>query len=142
MNHLSTAPIKEKDLARNAVRMVRRWGGVLEHPALSKLWDDQDLPKVGQARPKEFTLAYYQWFFGHDALKPTWFFISGVPMQEIPSPPMRLGYHTHQIGGSFRTSGKRQMSSRRRAQTPPALAEWLVAVARLVKTELLNHERT
>lgn len=34
----------EEDLARWAVGQVRRWGGVLEHPATSRLWADQQLP--------------------------------------------------------------------------------------------------
>lgn len=60
-------------------------------------------------------------------MKPTWFFIAGL--DAAPDYPITLDFHTHRIGGSFASSGKQQMSRRRRAETPVELAKWLVAVA-------------
>src|SRR5689334_16938297 len=39
--HMAKPRQDEKDLARHAVKMVRTNGGVLEHPATSRLWADQ-----------------------------------------------------------------------------------------------------
>ena len=135
LRHLSTADVSEKDLARHSVAAVRRWGGVLEHPAQSKLWEDQRMPVPGDGRLREYTVSIAQHHFGHQALKPTWFFIVGVDWQKVPVFQLSLDFHTHQISGSFRSSSKRGMSRRRRAATPPALASWLVAVARLVNLQ-------
>jgi hypothetical protein len=38
----------ERNLARLAVALVREFGGVLEHPAGSLLWQSQRLPALGQ----------------------------------------------------------------------------------------------
>ena len=68
MVHLSRQPLAP-GLA--AVAQVRRWGGVLEHPADSKLWKRLRLPYV-DGLPDEwggFTVCVNQWDFGHLALK-------------------------------------------------------------------------
>ena len=135
MRHLSASHPEDLDLASHAVEAVKREGGVLEHPAMSKIWDIFDLPRPGRRSGDGFTMSLPQWYWGHDALKPTWFFIVGVPGHLLPDVPMRLGYVTHQIAGCRKKSGKRQMSSRRRAATPPTLAKWLVAVARLAQPQ-------
>src|ERR1700729_2594615 len=48
LKHMSTAPIEEKQLAYWSVKMVQKWGGVLEHPIRSQLWKDCSLPKPGE----------------------------------------------------------------------------------------------
>lgn len=96
LRHLSKKD--RADLAPLAVAQVRRWGGVLEHPAHSKLWDACSLPKPGE--PLDLwgggTLRVDQSDFGHVARKPTWLYIvGGTPG---PMPPKREP--THWISGT------------------------------------------
>lgn len=60
----------ERELALWCVSQVKTWGGVLEHPAASSLWDIAELPKPG-AKPgaRGFSAAVSQFWFGHRAKK-------------------------------------------------------------------------
>lgn len=120
----------EKDLARWAVRQVREWGGVLEHPAGSTLWDDQGLPQPGQRDELGgWTLPIAQMWWGHKAEKKTWLYIVGCEPREIPPMPMRLGDATHVIQSRKRHDYRPHVTKAEREHTPPELAEWLVELA-------------
>lgn len=89
-----------KDLGPIAVEQVRKWGGVLEHPAWSKLWEHCDLPKPGEA-PDEFggyTVLVNQVDFGHVARKATWLYLVGVPRVALLTPPRKEP--THWVSGT------------------------------------------
>lgn len=69
------------DLAVIAVEQVRRYGGVLEHPADSKLWGYCDLPHPFSLFPDAFggrTYCIAQGDFGHPAPKFTWLYAVGL----------------------------------------------------------------
>ena len=132
----------EKELAIFAVEQVRTHSGVLEHPAGSTLWKVAGLPRPG--RVDDFggwTLPILQHDFGHRAEKPTWLYIVGLSWLELPEIPLQLGSASHIVG----TSGRRRDGGRlhkgdlgwrpeitksEREATPPALAVWLLEVAR------------
>lgn len=135
----------EKGLALFAVDQVRRFGGVLEHPKDSKLWDAVDLPRPAPGVLDAFggwTLPIVQHWWGHRAEKKTWLYIVGCRPDEIPQVPLKLGNATHVItqGRTRRKDGSRlkkgmpgwrpDVSAAEREHTPPALAEWLVELAR------------
>ncbi|HKK93380.1 MAG TPA: hypothetical protein VJ925_08085, partial [Longimicrobiales bacterium] len=62
----------------HAVRAVRRWGGVLEHPKDSGLWHRMMLPRPGYFdHLGGHTLAVEQCWWGHEAVKPTWLYVVG-----------------------------------------------------------------
>lgn len=122
----------EKELARFAVAQIRRWGGVLEHPAESSLWWDQVLPLPGRA-PDEFggwTMTFDQFHFGHRAEKSTWLYIAGCHPDDLPPMPQREGSPTHCIRPTKSYPRLPSVTKAEREHTPPALAEWLVEVAR------------
>jgi hypothetical protein len=124
----------EKDLARDAVRLIRRNGGVLEHPAHSDLWPDMGLPLPGAGRDKwgGWSLDVAQCWWGHRAEKRTWLYVVGIEPKAIPVMPFTLGRGTHVIGHSRwgRASCKRpEVSKAEREHTPPAFAAWLVDLA-------------
>ena len=120
----------EKDLARWAVSMVRKWGGVLEHPAGSTLWDDQGLPRPGQEDEYDgWTMAAPQRWWGHKAEKATWFYIVGCRPANLPPVPFDLGYATHVVQTRKRKNHLPHISKAERERTPAALAEWLVELA-------------
>lgn len=130
----------EKALALHAVDMVRRSGGVLEHPAGSSLWAAKGLPKPGDGMDEfgGWTLAAPQLWWGHRAQKNTWFYIVGATLADIPQIPFSMDLPTRFVSAS---AGKRKgsrgwMPAMRKAEreaTPPLLAEWLVEVARVCR---------
>lgn len=82
-----------------ALAAVRRWGGVLEHPAYSMAWD-----RYGLVRPLRrggwswagdglgYVSMVYQQNYGHVARKATWLYVARVPVDGLPA--MRWGVPT------------------------------------------------
>lgn len=112
-----------------ALESVRRWGGVLEHPAGSFAWSTFALQRPGagwvQARPGEWVCEVWQSAYGHPARKRTWLYYVGPR-------PFDLRWDrepgTHQVGWFDRN--KPTLSKRAASATPPAFAAELVALAR------------
>lgn len=142
--HMAKPRPDEKDLARWAVVQIRCYGGVLEHPSASKLWDDQALGSVrAPDRAGGWTLPISQCWFGHRAEKATKLYIVGCMPADLPKLPFELGKGTHVIaqdtrgknGGPRAKKGDRNwrpsVSHAEREATPEALARWLVEVALL-----------
>ncbi|MEC5195353.1 hypothetical protein GGR75_001829 [Xanthomonas campestris] len=132
----------ERDLAIFAVDQVRRFGGVLEHPAASTLWPSAGLPQPGECDAfGGWTLPILQSAWGHRADKATWLYVVGVAPCDVPAIPYRLGLATHVIAQCrLRADGTRkrngdpdwrpEVSKAEREHTPVALAAWLVELAR------------
>lgn len=110
----------ELDLARFAVDAVRSYGGVVEHPAFSLLWDDKGLPEPGVRDAfGGVTYPVLQSWWGHRAPKLTFLYVVGVG--ELPRVPFALGTP----GGRVELMGRAE-----REATPWAFAAWLVDLAR------------
>jgi hypothetical protein len=126
----------------SALASVRRWGGVLEHPADSKAWAAHGLPspagrgwqRVSQPWKWTPTVDPFEWVaevcqsaYGHRARKRTWLYAV------TPCPPeidRRAPEGEAQIGWFDRikpTLGKREASA-----TPPAFRDLLLSIARSV----------
>lgn len=141
LRHMSKPLPGEKDLAFFAVDMVRRNGGVLEHPKKSMLWSDAGLPAPGKFDAfGGWTLPVFQSDFGHRAEKASLLYVVGCSPVDIPLMPLMLGSAPCVIG----TSGRRSDGSRRRVgdlgfrplvtksereQTPYLFAHWLYELA-------------
>jgi hypothetical protein len=134
LKHMSTAPESEKHLAYRAVACVRKYGGVLEHPAMSTLWKEAALPKPGSSDEYGICIAVNQWWWGHPARKSTWLYICGC--EQIPEIPLRIGEAEFIAGG--RTATKKEIHHNwgrgDRSATPPAFARWLIETAERCKT--------
>lgn len=120
----------EKELGPWAVEMVRRWGGVLEHPSESSLWIACAMPRPGRA-PDQFggwTAEVRQCDWGHKAEKLTWLYIVGAHPDQLPVIPPRAE-PTHVVRGDAEAVLP-SISKAEREHTPPALAQWLVDLAR------------
>lgn len=122
LSHFAKPAPGEQELALFAVDTVRRNGGVLEHPAFSRLWGLKGLPLPGQGIDTwgGYTLPVDQSWFGHRAPKPTWLYIVGCPSRYLPELPFHLGV----ASGRVEYMGKAE-----RERTPQAFAAWLVEVA-------------
>jgi hypothetical protein len=116
-----------------AVEQVRAFGGVLEHPAGSRLFRACGMPHPGE-RPDEHggtTVAVEQVSWGHPCRKPTWLYIVGLPLG-LRSLQIRTGgTPTHKVRN--RTAGNLLQASRgMRSRTPVDFRDWLIDVARSV----------
>lgn len=143
LSHMAKPRADEKELALFAANKVRFRGGVLEHPAFSKLWNVAALALPVPGERDVFggwTLPIHQHWWGHRAEKATWLYIVGCPPADIPPMPIVLGRAPMVVS----TSGRRKDGSRHgvrpeipdaeREHTPLALAEWLVELARRCAT--------
>ena len=119
----------------SAVKSVRNYGGVLEHPAKSRAFAAH-----GIARPissgwnkigaKEWVCEVWQSAYGHRANKATWLYYSGQ------SAPFDLDWTrptgSHQIGfydKRGKSKNKPTLSKRESNATPPAFMDVLVRLA-------------
>lgn len=126
LRHLAKPRPDEKELALHAVAAVREHGGVLEHPAGSTLWAAAGLPRPGGGCDGwgGWTLAAPQVWWGHRAEKRTWFYVVGAQLHQLPQIPFSMAAPTHCV---------ELMGAAEREATPPALAAWLLEVARACK---------
>ncbi|NBX22010.1 MAG: hypothetical protein EBR58_11855 [Betaproteobacteria bacterium] len=83
----------------SALTSVRRWGGVLEHPADSHAWAWFGLNKPPRTGGWQYADAYGGWtchveqgFYGHNARKATWLYACGVDL-----PSLRWGHGKQQL---------------------------------------------
>lgn len=126
----------ECELGLLAAERVRRWGGVLEQPAGSKLWAAAGLPMTSVDRETSFSLEVEQVAWGHVARKRTWLWIHGVP-RALVVPTIRTGgVVTHWCSGVHTPGARGQTppgikvcSAQQRRRTPVAFAQWLVDIA-------------
>lgn len=106
MAHQSVAPPWEKDLAIWALQQVRAFGGVLEHPETSRLWE--------HIYPNERLITVDQYWWGHRAIKRTKLLLVGC--REAPMPFRMFGDVTPVT----------HMCRAERERTPPDFARWLI----------------
>lgn len=118
----------------HALKMVRRFGGVLEHPALSMLFLSHGMPAPGEPCDEYGGMTYSlrQVDFGHPCVKPTWIYCVGIDPRIVRRELAQRegkGVATRRI-----TSGKRgpQLPTCTRDErifTPFDFATWLVSIA-------------
>ena len=122
----------EKELAPMCVELVRKCGGVLEHPAHSKLWSSLDLPMPGdRERDGLFSLWVKQCWWGDTRTKNTWLLFSGIELNRIEIP-----FALHVNNGDRRRW--QLMSRHQRAATSPQFARWLVDTARTAMERVIE----
>jgi hypothetical protein len=123
-----------------ALASVRRYGGILEHPAWSLAWGAHGLlAPLARGWSKDLWDSSQGWVcevsqavWGHRAPKATWLYFVG------PRPPIITDWSRPKTSMTTATSrrlrgGVEMTSHRERAATPPLFAEWLVSLARSVQ---------
>jgi hypothetical protein len=129
----------------SALASVRKWGGVLEHPADSRAWDAFDLNRpvrgAGWSRADMlggWTCYVEQGHYGHASRKPTWLYAFGCDLpemdwslgeQRIPQWMIdRYGYtKARRIGVVAMVGGKDK--TRIRNATPEPFRDVLISIA-------------
>lgn len=129
-----------------ALRQIRSFGGVLEHPAQSRAWKHFDLPAPGRNTWQQgicggWSVEVDQEAWGHPARKRTWLYAFGIesPPKPMKSPQQHSGkvvrvFRKRLPDGSWtRTAASeahREVTKKVAEHTPPAFAAWLVELAR------------
>jgi hypothetical protein len=121
----------------SALRSVRTWGGVLEHPALTLAWPRFDLPRpVYGGWSKTFCGGWVahvdQNHFGHRARKATWLYGYGVepvsmPWEKGPTPDAWIS--SDRPRAELAARGISQLSQREAKATPIAFRDLLIRLA-------------
>ena len=117
----------EKELGPLCVDWLRREGGVLEHPAHSRLFAATGMPLPGSRIGDLYTMQVWQAWWGYSMRKATWLCFSKVDVRRLALP---FQQHDSRDGAGDRRR-QQVMSKHQRAATTPALAHWLVNAARL-----------
>lgn len=139
MRTFSKVPVGERFLAIWSVSRVRRYGGIVEQPAGSKLWKFLDLPMPGSGYDifGGFSISIDQHWFGHKAKKNTWLYIKGCSVNDLPPYPMNFDLITHCLNSSLKSRRLKELSKNKRSYTPILFAEWLIEVVNIIKNR--NH---
>lgn len=129
----------------SALQSVFAWGGVLEHPAESKAWDEYSLPspKFGKwfgflrslpgrrSRALAYVTEVMHVDYGHEAQKRTWLLYVGI---NPPAPMVWQGRKASKVVGfctnNCDTPLTDRLGSQEASRTPEAFAECLISLAR------------
>lgn len=129
---LSTAPQNERIFGYWSIGRVRKYGGIVEHPADSLLWKQC---KVGTPSSPDswggYLISVNLSWFGYPAQKRTGLYIVGVPYKDLPALPLSFDAITR-IVSSSRSSKLKEVSKSKRSMTPVKLCYWLRSVCILV----------
>lgn len=136
LSRFSTAPPVERILSIWAIIKVRQNGGVLEHPAGSRLFRKMLIPLDGSLdNYGGFVISIDQHWFGFKARKKTYLYIVGCSRSQIPQLTLSFNAITHSVGTS---RNYKELDSRQNSITVPALCEWLFEIQRIIEFNKLN----
>ena len=145
LRHFARPRPDEKALGLWAADQVRKWGGVLEHPAYSDAWAAFDLPRPmrsgGWSRGScgGWSAHVEQGRYGHPAKKATWLYAFGTEL-----PALKWGYVAYQqssalvswCGNHVKSNEKRpRVGKAAAARSPIAFRDALISMARSVRRQ-------
>ena len=122
----------------SALKSVRRWGGVLEHPAYTAAFPAHGLPAPDRNGGWQRTLCggavchVEQGRYGHRARKATWLYAHGA---ELPDLRWGYGLTTDAVVGHCRNhwragDDRPTVTKKQRIATPPEFRDVLLEIAR------------
>jgi hypothetical protein len=124
----------------SALASVRKWGGVLEHPAYSLAWPAFELPRPTKGQWTQASCGGWvchvdQVAYGHAARKSTWLYASpGARPQDLdwnsPEASAVVGYSTQDGRGRAYETTKKRLSKRAASATPPRFRDALIELAK------------
>lgn len=129
----------------SALASVRRWGGVLEHPAYSDAWQAFGLPRPGRHGGwhggicRGWSAHVEQGRYGHVAKKATWLYSFGAEL-----PTLRWGSDLDTKSGALvswcgnytaANEARPRVGKSAAAATPIAFRDLLISIAESVNTQ-------
>lgn len=132
-----------------ALRAVRKWGGILEHPEASHAWRWFDLvspPKTGGWIPADYeggwTCCVEQGNYGHVARKATWLYVNGTTLPSLrwgkSNTSMKLDDGFHNAKERRQSISKKRcerLTHKQRAATPIEFRDLLISLAQTVTND-------
>jgi hypothetical protein len=121
-----------------AIEAVRKWGGVLEHPALTFAWSAFGLPRpLSSGWIKTpcggWTAQVEQRHYGHKARKATWLYAYGVEPPSLKwgkGPAPEAWISTDRPRAELAARGLAQLTGKASRMTPEPFRELLLSIAR------------
>ncbi len=117
---------QDRQTGHHAVQMVRRNGGILEHPVGSQLFAASGIPVGNWDDPEReiddyggYTIRVPQWHWGHRGEKDTILYVVGAA--NLPPLPLQTS--------ETKPRPVQNMGKLERRLTPPAMAHWMASVA-------------
>lgn len=118
---------------------VRRYGGILEHPAGSLLFNKYIIkPGAGVDQWGGFSLCVDLHWFGFPAVKRTYLYFVGCSVAQLPVCPISFDAVTHVVGTTNKKSDLKELSKKQRSLTPVSMCEWLLKCLEVIKSNELN----
>lgn len=113
-----------------ALAAVRKWGGVLEHPAESRAFKFHGIPEPVSGNWQltldgDWVTEVWQSAYGHRARKRTWLLYHG----EIPPPPLTWKRKPGEFQIGLFDQKRPQLPAQERSATPPAFRDLLLSIA-------------
>lgn len=120
----------------SALRSVRTWGGVLEHPAETRAFKFHLIPEPARGSWQrtidgDWTTEVDQAAYGHACRKRTWLLYCGATLP--PALDWRKARGTHQIG--YFDQKLPQLPHDERSRTPPAFRDLLISLASMARQQ-------
>jgi hypothetical protein len=113
--------------------LIRRNGGVLEHPYGSRIKSKMRMPKPGKYDQwGGILLNVNQHWWGHKAQKKTLLYIVGLKYSELLDMPLNFNAVEYSVT-YCRKSARLEISKAEREHTPPYLAKWLIEVQQKIE---------
>lgn len=137
--HMAKPRPDEKELAIFSINLVRKNGGVVEHPYGSRLWKYFNIPDIADGSDSfgGYTVTIDQWDFGHVARKKTKLYICGLSHNLLPEfPPKRQGIPKRSIAGNVK--GTVRCTQYQREYTPDALMLFMKEICDRIEQEKLK----
>lgn len=123
---LTNAPVEEKKLAFWAVDLVRKNGGIVEHPYDSDLWKEINAPKPGTYDEfGGFTVVFDQKDFGYYTRKRTRLYIVGCKLRDLPAMPISFDCSVRKFAN---------LTQKQRSETSTDLCTYLHEVIQIIKS--------
>ena len=137
LRQFAKTPSGEHWLAVWAILRIWRYGGVLEHPAGSKLWSFMNLARPGQRSDFHggFSVSLNQSWFGYPAKKNTWLYVVGCDISDLPEMPLCFNAITKTVSGYKNRSVMKELSHSERSRTTLQFNEYLIAGLNTIKSK-------
>lgn len=125
LRRFSNADEAEKEHAHNSLKIVRKNGGIFEHPASSKFWKVVDIIKPGRTDSfGGFTVCIDQSWFGYYTQKRTLLYICGMEPDQLPRYPIKFNASVRKFDN---------LTPKQRSETTDEMILWILSCLKIIE---------